>query len=251
MVKNMRKSTSATAVINVLRHWFGLLGIPTALRMDGGPQFKAAEFYSFCEELNIDCDASSPYNSQSNGHAEATVKNMKYLVSKLDNPNALVNDLDLRLLEWRNTPRGSDGLSPAERMFNRRQRTQLPACEAAYDNISAEIKEKDDGKEDTDVNVAKATKKYHSYRPGDKVVIQNPTTRRWSLYGTVVARSGRSGRTYSIEKADNGRMTRRNRRFLRPRKFEADADIECDNDIEDDFIPNPPRRSPRQHAASP
>ena len=159
MVKNLRKSTSTTAVTNVLRHWFGLLGIPTALRMDGGPQFKSVEFYNFCDELNIDCDASSPYNSQSNGHAEATVKNMKYLVSKLDNPNALVNDLDLRLLEWRNTPRGSDGLSPAERMFNRRQRTQLPACEAAYDNISAEIKEKDDGKEDTDVNVAKATKK--------------------------------------------------------------------------------------------
>ena len=42
------------------------------------------------------------------------------------------------LMEWRNTPRVSDGFSPAQWALGRRQRTTCPALPGAYDRINDE-----------------------------------------------------------------------------------------------------------------
>ncbi len=69
---------------------------------------------------------SSPHYAQSNGHAESAVKAMEALVIKVaPTGNIDIDKFQKALLEWRNTPR-NHGLSPAQMVFGRPIRTQLP-----------------------------------------------------------------------------------------------------------------------------
>ena len=73
-------STSTQSVINVLETWFNILGWPSNIRSDGGPQFMGP-FKKWCAN-NIKHELASPYNPQGNGLAEAGVKNIKNLLAK-------------------------------------------------------------------------------------------------------------------------------------------------------------------------
>ena len=71
----LRSLTSET-VIRTLSTWFNLLGWPSSIRSDGGPQFRG-DFVSFCQQHGIRHELSAPYNPKSNGLAEAGVKSVK------------------------------------------------------------------------------------------------------------------------------------------------------------------------------
>lgn len=62
---------------------------------------------------------SSPYWSQSNGRAEAAVKSAKHIL-------ITANDVDLALLSLHNTPPAGHTFSPAQRLFGRTLRCDLP-----------------------------------------------------------------------------------------------------------------------------
>ena len=64
-----------------LENWFNKFGWPTHIRTDGGPQFRS-EFKDFCASHGIQHEPSSPYNPESNGLAEAAVKNLKSIVTR-------------------------------------------------------------------------------------------------------------------------------------------------------------------------
>jgi len=66
---------------------------------------------------------SSPHYPQSNGRAEAAVKTVKRLYEKAIEDR---QDPHLALLAWRNTPAEQSQLSPAQMIFGRRTRTNLP-----------------------------------------------------------------------------------------------------------------------------
>ena len=78
-IKTDRHDTES--VIKQLTHWFQLLGWPETICSDGGPQYRK-EIDDFCEENDVQHELSSPYNPQSNGLAEAAVKNAKQLLTK-------------------------------------------------------------------------------------------------------------------------------------------------------------------------
>ena len=68
-------STKAiTANLDKITHVFK---IPISCRTDGRPQFRGP-FDRYCGERGIVHEVSSPYNQQSNGHAEAAVKTAKH-----------------------------------------------------------------------------------------------------------------------------------------------------------------------------
>ena len=90
---------------------------------DNGPQFRAP-FTQWCREKGIVHLPSSKYMPRSNGLAEATVKAVKGLLTKYDGVISL--DFKKGLRELRNMPR-TDGFSPAQMFYGRRQRTELPA----------------------------------------------------------------------------------------------------------------------------
>ncbi|TRY77164.1 hypothetical protein TCAL_15990 [Tigriopus californicus] len=121
------------------------------------------------------------------------------------------------LREFRNTPNVS-GFSPAHWIFNRPQRTCLPAHPIIYARVSDDQYEeaKRRKSEQYAKRVTWADKQSHDLSPlsvGDEVLIQNTRTSRWDSKGRVLS-SLRNNRSYKIE-LDDGRLFYRNRRYLK------------------------------------
>ena len=106
------------AIIKTLEGIFETFGIPERIRTDGGPQFRQ-DFASWCQELGMVHELTSPYHPEANGHAEQAVGAMKKLLKTTGSRRQLGE----ALLEYRNTPRVSDRLSPAQWLFGRHQQT--------------------------------------------------------------------------------------------------------------------------------
>lgn len=62
--------------------FFAMFGVPNVLQTDDGPQFTAQLFKQFLSKWGVSWEPSSPYYSQSNGHAEVMVKSIKYMLTK-------------------------------------------------------------------------------------------------------------------------------------------------------------------------
>jgi hypothetical protein len=207
-VKQLR-STSTDAVTATMKDWFFDWGIPASIRTDGGPQFRQ-QFVEFCRQMGVNHECTSPYNPRSNGHAEAAVKNMKLLLEKY---NSEWSKFRAALLEWRNTPRAGCTKSPAQFMFGRRQRTQVPAHpqllreEIPHEQLLKERPLRKDW----------AGKSLPPLEPGSNVRVQDPLTKRWDSTAKVVE-SRDTGRSYIVENYEKQFL--RNRRFLKPTNSE-------------------------------
>ena len=198
-------------ITNALDSWFLEHGRPQRIRSDGGPQFRE-EFKEWCKSRNIIHEQSSAHHHESNGHAEVTVREMKHLLEKTNS----WENFQHALLEWRNTPRQHDKLSPAQWFLGRRQRTEAAALPEAYQRISdRDLKEAEiirgEKREQTKEKAASNPKS--GLNVGEKVLIQHWRTKRWDLSGTVIEQRNR--RSYLVE-AENGKRYLRNRIFLRP-----------------------------------
>ena len=106
--------TTSVNVINKLRAQFARHGVPTEVCTDNGPQFSSQMFVQFAEIGGFRHTTSSPRYPQSNGRAESAVKMAKSLMRKAVHAN---QDAWLAILEYRNTPVQSRGVSPVEQFF--------------------------------------------------------------------------------------------------------------------------------------
>ena len=88
-------------------------------RTDNGPQFIARETNVFAKDWNFKHITSSPYHSQGNGRSEATVKAVKNIFRKCQDPQ-------LELLHLRNTPTKGHQTSPTQRLMSHTTRTTVP-----------------------------------------------------------------------------------------------------------------------------
>lgn len=121
------KTLTTSEVIEKCKSVFSRYGIPNELHSDCGTQFASqrtclgnAEFRQFAKTYNFTLVTSSPSFHQSNGSAEAAVKIAKNILAKNK------EDPYLALLAYRNTPLTTNGLSPAQILFNRTLRDNLP-----------------------------------------------------------------------------------------------------------------------------
>ena len=190
------------------------MGKPLRIRCDGGPQFRQ-EFDEWCQEKCIVHELTSPYHPESNGHAESAVKEMKHLIAK----TGTWGRFRKALIEWRNTPRCSDDLSPAQWALGRRQRSGSPALPKAYDRLSDQaFSEALNRREEVMAKVKKdvdAGRKTLTRLPvGTFVVMQDHKSKRWIHRGTIVEKINPKRNTYVVE--INGKRYLRNRIFLRP-----------------------------------
>ena len=115
------KKTDSKTVISVLTRWFNTLGWPRTIKTDGGPQFRG-DFRNFCRENQIRHELSPVYHPQSNGLAEAAVKNAKTLALKCSQNS---QDFQATLYQWRNFATTGQS-SPAQLHFGQRQNLQIP-----------------------------------------------------------------------------------------------------------------------------
>ena len=107
--------TTTESVIEATKRHFARHGIANMVT-DNGPQYSSALFAKFAHEWELHQHiTSSPLHSQSNGKSESAVKIAKNLVKKAKREN---KDLQMSLLEWRNTP-DSNGLSPVQKLMSR------------------------------------------------------------------------------------------------------------------------------------
>ena len=113
------KSISSEEVINHLKSIFARHGIPETVMSDNGTQYTSSKFASFASTYGFTLNTSSPLYPQSNGEAERAVQTLKGLLKKASDPY-------LALLNYRATPLKC-GFSPAEKLFGRKLRTQVPA----------------------------------------------------------------------------------------------------------------------------
>nr|XP_027212148.1 uncharacterized protein K02A2.6-like [Penaeus vannamei] len=119
------QDTTATKVMRMFCRYFREVGVPVRLRTDGGPPFTSEEFRRFTERWGVHHLVTSPHYPQSNGHAEAAVKSVKYLILKTaPDGNIDCEAFDRGLLELRNTPTPA-GRSPAQILLSVGQRVRI------------------------------------------------------------------------------------------------------------------------------
>ncbi|XP_018364694.1 PREDICTED: uncharacterized protein K02A2.6-like, partial [Trachymyrmex cornetzi] len=121
-IAKLSDSSSSTVIIH-LKSIFARFGISNLIYSDNGPQFVNSHFREFTSKWNFEHRTSSPRYPQSNGLAERFVGTIKQMLKKCENDG---KDMNLALLEYRNTPISDKIPSPTELMFGRKTRSILP-----------------------------------------------------------------------------------------------------------------------------
>ena len=222
--------SGARGLIRCLRVMFSTFGAPVEISSDGGPEFSASLTKEFLETWDVKHRISSAYFPQSNGRAEVAVKAAKRLLRANTGPSGSIdNDKFIRaMMQLRNTPDPDCNLSPAQIIFGRPIRDSLSFVnhleKYSNENIRPIWREAWASKEKAlRVRFAKSTEALNEHsRPlpklniGDKCFVQNqsgnhPT--KWDRTGTVVETGDHE--QYMVKIDGSGRITRRNRQFLR------------------------------------
>ena len=194
------------------------------------------EFENVLLKWDIEHVTSSPHNPQGNGKAEAGVKIAKRLLRK---SSAAQEDPYLALLNHRNTPSEGIGISPAQRLMNRRCRTLLPAAEPLLKSDHIEkVKEREKLQEHRE----KYAEKYNHHARDLTPLVEGDMVRmkpfrsggKWTK-ATIVERLDE--RSYDIL-SEEGTVYRRNRRDIRLGKEVRNEPLLESNPKAVEVIPN-------------
>jgi len=184
----------------------------------------------FLQRLGVNHRVSSAYNPQSNGRAEVAVKTAKRLLRSNTGPSgSLDTDRFLRaMMHLRNTPDRDCDVSPAQIVFGRPLRDAFAFASRlekfTNENIrplwrQAWVKKEEALRERFHRSAEKRNEHSRSLPDlvlADRCYIQNQTgnhPNRWDRSGTVVEVHGND--SYTLKVDGTGRVTRRNRRYLR------------------------------------
>ena len=232
-LKDDLAATGAKGLCEALRKVFACFGVPEELSSDGGPEFIAQETADFLNRWGVKHRVSSAYFPQSNGRAEVAVKMTKrLLMDNIGENGSLNNDATVRaLLQLRNTPDRDCKLSSAEVLFGRSLRDSMPQLDKTVsihdsDQIHNQWHQAWAAKEDairsrlvrSCEQLEKGSKDLPPLREGDQVFLQNQHSRpghanKWDRQGTIIA--VKNNDQYLVKVNGSGRLTVRNRRFLR------------------------------------
>ena len=218
-------TATATSLLTQLRLLFTSYGVPEEISTDGGPQFSSSAFRSFLNNWGVSHRLSSARYPQSNGRAELAVKTSKRII--LDNTmrGSLDNDSATRaILQYRNTPIQHLGLSPAQILFHRQLRDHMPNRPHHY-HLHKEWISLAKHREEIASRQQSLIMRHHKGTPhslqtlniGDDVLIQDPERthgqKRWIRTGRIV--EALPFRQYRVKMHGSGRVSLRNRRFLK------------------------------------
>ena len=220
----------AAGLIRHLRTFFATFGVPEELSSDGGPEFTASQTKEFFCRWGVHHRVSSAYFPQSNGRAEVAVKAAKRLLMSNTGPTGqLDHDRFLRaMLQLRNTPDPDCDVSPAQIIFGRPLRDTFSFTNKLEKFNNPQIRplwiQAWEAKEQAlRVRMTRTLEKLGAHSRvlqrlaiGDRVFIQNqngqnPT--KWDRSGTVMEALDHD--QYWVKVDGSGRLTLRNRRFLR------------------------------------
>ena len=224
------EAAGARGLKRCLRHVFATFGVPEEFGSDGGPEFVAEETEIFFKQWGVKHRLSTAYNPESNGRAEVGVKSMKRLLSgNITADGSLDCDKVVSgLLQYRNTPEPSTGMSPSSILFGRsiRDKIPVPPGTSLFDNqMVAPVWQRtwQAREEALRLRFAKqADDSRHGTRDLGRLNVRS-SVRLQNLCGNHPKKWDRSGQVveilphdqYLVRMHGSGRVVRRNRRHLR------------------------------------
>ena len=224
------EAAGSRGLIKNLKFVFATFGVPDELSSDGGPEFVADDTKAFFRHWGVRHRLSAAYNSESNGRAEVGVKSMKRLLTGNTRPDGSLDDnrVIAGLLQYRNTPEPTTGMSPASTLFGRRikDKIPIPPGTSMFENprVAPVWQRTWRAREEAlRIRFAKQvdtltphTRDLGALRPGAQARLQNlcgPHPKKWDRTGQVLEQLPHD--QYLVRMHGSGRMVRRNRRHLR------------------------------------
>ena len=123
-----RSSTAATAITH-LTQMFATHGIPEVITSDNVP-FGSEEFAAWCKQLGIRHRKITPLWPAANAQVERFNKTLEKTIRiALVEGKNWRSELFVFLMNYRNTPHSSTGVSPASLLMNRHIRTKIPCLD--------------------------------------------------------------------------------------------------------------------------
>ncbi len=226
-------SSGSKGLCEALRMIIARVGVPEEISSDGGPEFTSKEAADFYARWGIKHRLSSAYFPQSNGRAEVAVRITKRLLedNMAENGSLNTDKMVRALLQQRNTPDRDCRLSPAEVLFGRGLRDAMPQLSRSVpifesDRLHNQWHQAWAAKEQairsrlvrSCEQLEAGSRELLTLREGDHVFIQNQDkansrANKWDRQGTVIASKDHD--QYLVKVHGSGRLTLRNRRFLR------------------------------------
>ena len=124
------KSTKASIVIPKLDRIFSVHGIPDVIKTDNGPPFNGEEYRNYAKTLGIKLEFSTPLWPKGNAEAERFMQPLsKALKTAKIEQRPWRQELSRFLLQYRTAPHCSTRVPPAELLFNRTVKGQLPVLQ--------------------------------------------------------------------------------------------------------------------------
>lgn len=220
-VLSMKNKTSET-VIALLKIVFSRFGIPEEIVADNNP-CGSREFKQFAEEWHFNITLSSPNYPRSNGLAEKAVGIAKNMIKKAKSEK---QDLNLYLLNYRNSPVAGLSCSPSQMLQSRELRTTINSLnkkifkpkvvDCSLENKIKKLKQKK-------WYDRSASSEEKEFRANEQVMIQDKLSKLWSK--AMVVSKTKWPRSYLV-KDEKGKILRRNTIFMR--KFSK-----CDLDLDE------------------
>jgi hypothetical protein len=220
------RSGKSSELITVLRSYMATFGVMEELATDGDTVYTSKEIEDFLTKYGVHHRVSSSYFPHSNQRAEGAVRAAKRMLRDNMGPGgSLDTDSFLAaLLLHRNTPSADLKTSPSEAVFGRKLKDFLPitpgklAMNPEWHTMLAQREAALARRHQVrGADLTEHTRRLKPLAPGSIVSIQNQRGNhplRWEHTGTVVETGNFD--QYTVKVDGSGRLTKRNRRFLRP-----------------------------------
>jgi hypothetical protein len=186
---------------------FSAHGIPNVIKTDNGPPFNGEECRNYAKTLGIKLEFSTPLWPKGNVEAERFMQPLgKALKTAKIEQRSWKQEMNRFLLQYRTSPHCSTGVPPAELLFNRTVKGQLPVLHQKS-NVNRHKEARDNERKRQEYN-EKCDRRVHRSRKdeikvGDHVLVRQ--NRQNKLSPTF------DPTPYVVTKRQNSRVTARNK----------------------------------------